>query len=775
MSMRFNRFYNKLSKKNSKINLASYDDKLISSVPAEELDLPNGYTISDNKVFYNDTEIGKFSYRNINSSSVSDDIDLDDIDIISNKEDSLDIDLDNINIPDKEDSLDIDLDNINIPDKEDPLDIDLDNNNIPDKEDSLDVDLDNINIIPSKATKVPKTTIDDTKLANEGHVFPSYEIKEEFTTQEQQELLEKIHDVQEDLRKSFLEYESNKKDLTEDYVKQIEGYKTRFNDLQQEIVFESKKETIEQLNELNLMKKQVDNVNGRIRFKLNNVNNDAKKDSKKTISALDRIKSVKKEDKEQEEEKRIELIKEYAGLFDKNQKLVLVCRELYDYLVESGEDKEYDSLKRSYFVLPNLLDSISSVEDIESKIKDAKYHNERLCEMIDNAKAKQEAEKSNKTENEEVKAKKALIAKSLLKDMKDIITKEAKVVGMRALAFTLKQVADIKKAAEEKVVEIKTSVPEKKYSTALDKIRAKKEQEDVKQEASDIVKELKEKTEEPKMVVPEFLRITKKEEKVEKVEPEVKPEPVVVEETITTKTDVDFETLDERIYNKYSVKDIKELDEKYTEKIEKFNSKLDKTNNKIEKTDKKIVEKEVALALAIESSNLENELIYREELQSLKEKLEELKNKAEKLKGKISDKEATINSIKERFTAESIKVYEENEAKELRIMQEKEDAMNARLEEEAILERDKNRKEISKVFRQDVAKEESALNFKTNNEIKKLLAYTKKLEAEGKDSKEFIKNYAAAIEAERKANENLKEFELAMGIVKDNKKTAKRK
>ena len=108
-------------------------------------------------------------------------------------------------------------------------------------------------------------------------------------------------------------------------------------------------------------------------------------------------------------------------------------------------------------------------------------------------------------------------------------------------------------------------------------------------------------------------------------------------------------------------------------------------------------------------------------------------------------------------------------------MQEKEDAMNARLEEEAILERDKNRKEISKVFRQDVAKEESALNFKTNNEIKKLLAYTKKLEAEGKDSKEFIKNYAAAIEAERKANENLKEFELAMGIVKDNKKTAKRK
>ena len=731
MSMRFNRFYNKLSKKNSKINLASYDDKLISSVPAEELDLPNGYTISDNKIYYNDNKIGDFSYRNINSSSVSDDIDLDDIDIISNKEDSLDIDLDNINIPDKEDP--------------------------------LDVDLDSINIIPSKATKVPKAIFNDE---NELDMDNNKKDEEKFTTEEQKELLEKIHDVQEGLRKSFLEYESNKKDLTEDYVKQIEGYKTRFNDLQQEIVFESKKETIEQLNELNLMKKQVDNVNGRIRFKLNNVNNDAKKDSKKTTSALDRIKSVKKEDKEQEEEKRIELIKEYADLFDQNQKLVLVCRALYDYLVESGEDKEYDSLKRRYFVLLDL--SRYSIEGIENMIKDAKYNNERLCEMIDNARAKQEAEKAKKTENEEVKAKKALIAKSLVKDMKDIITKEAKVVGMRALAFTLKQVADIKKAAEEKFVEIKTSVPEKKYRTALDKIRAKKEQEAVKQEASDIVKELKEKTEEPKMVVPEFLRIIKKEEKVEKVEPEVKPEPVVVEETITTKTDVNFNTLNERIYDKYSISDLKELDSK----IEKNNSKLEKTNEKIDKKEKKILEAEVGLELAIKNSDLESELVYRKKIEDLKSKLEELKDKAESLKFKIASRKDVVN----RFKEQSIVVYEQNLAEENRIMQEKEDAMNARLEKEAIEERDNTRKDISKVFRKAEDGELSALNYKNNNEIKKLLKYTSQLEEEGKDPKEFLKKYAEALEAEKKASDNLKELEMAMGLVKeDKKKTAKRK
>ena len=444
-------------------------------------------------------------------------------------------------------------------------------------------------------------------------------------------------------------------------------------------------------------------------------------------------------------------------------------------------------------------------------IKDAKYHKERLHDMVVNAKAKQEAEKSKKTENEEVKAKKASIAKALINDMKDIIVKEAKIKGMNALAFTLKQVSEIKKKQEAKIKLANIKSRKTKTNNILDKINAKRE-------ATNVVNEIKNKIAVPANIIPDFLRLTKEDDLADKRRKDIEDSEKAVEKarlarenarlekerkeqeekeqarrlaqakkereeaekqeiinSIKNDSDVDFETLDERIYNKYSIKDLKELDEKYTEKIEKFNSKLDKTNSKIEKTDKKILEKEVALTLAIESSNTENELLYRSEILELKEKLEELKDKAETLKAKISDKEATISSIKERFTAESIKVYEENEAEELRIMQEKEDAMNARLEEEAILERDKNRKEISKVFRQDVAKEESALNFKTNNEIKKLLAYTKQLEAEGKDSKEFIKNYAAAIEAERKANDKLKELELAMGIVKDNKKTSKRK
>ena len=574
--------------------------------------------------------------------------------------------------------------------------------------------------------------------------------------------------------------------------------------MQEEITFESKSKTEAQLDELIRMKKQVDNSNNRV-----NMNKDVQKTqepSKKTTSALDRIRSAKKEDKEQEEEKRIELIKEYADLFDQNQKLVRVCRELYDYLVELDEDIGYVILKRIYFVLPNLFDSIYSVEEIEGMIKDAKYHNERLHEMIDNAKAKQEAEKSKKTENEEVKAKKASIAKALINDMKDIIVKEAKIKGMNALAFTLKQVSEIKKKQEAKIKLANIKSRKTKTNNILDKINAKRE-------ATNVVNEIKNKIAVPANIIPDFLRLTKEDDLADKRRKDIEDSEKALEKarlarenarlekeekekarrlaqtkkereeaekqeiinSIKNDSDVDFETLDERIYNKYSIKDLKELDEKYTEKIEKFNSKLDKTNSKIEKTDKKLLEKEVALTLAIESSNTENELLYRSEILELKEKLEELKNKAEKLKAKISDKEATISSIKERFTAESIKVYEENEAEELRIMQEKEDAMNARLEEEAILERDKNRKEISKVFRQDVAKEESALNFKTNNEIKKLLAYTKQLEAEGKDSKEFIKNYAAAIEAERKANDKLKELELAMGIVKDNKKTSKRK
>ena len=109
-------------------------------------------------------------------------------------------------------------------------------------------------------------------------------------------------------------------------------------------------------------------------------------------------------------------------------------------------------------------------------------------------------------------------------------------------------------------------------------------------------------------------------------------------------------------------------------------------------------------------------------------------------------------------------------------MQEKEDAMNARLEKEAIEERDNTRKDISKVFRKAEDGELSALNYKNNNEIKKLLKYTSQLEEEGKDPKEFLKKYAEALEAEKKASDNLKELEMAMCLVKeDKKKTAKRK
>ena len=392
------------------------------------------------------------------------------------------------------------------------------------------------------------------------------------------------------------------------------------------------------------MKKQVDNVNGRIRFKLNNINNDAKKDSKKTTSALDRIKLAKKEDKEQEElakakitkneEEKENLAQQYRNKYYENKGLVAECKKLLKYMdadkkvdFESREADYYNEELEDIFRFDLLASALPlSVSELEARIRMASSDHYKLKEFVKNAQdnlklnqtekeitgreileAAAKAEEAKKTENEEVKAKKALIAKSLVKDMKDIITKEAKVVGMRALAFTLKQVADIKKAAEEKFVEIKTSVPEKKYRTALDKIRAKKEQEAVKQEASDIVKELKEKTEEPKMVVPEFLRIIKKEEKVEKVEPEVKPEPVVVEETITTKTDVNFNTLNERIYDKYSISDLKELDSK----IEKNNSKLEKTNEKIDKKEKKILEAEVGLELAIKNSDLESELVYR--------------------------------------------------------------------------------------------------------------------------------------------------------------------
>ena len=843
MSMRFNRFYNKLSKKNNKINLASYDDKLISSVPAEELDLPNGYTISDNKVFYNDTEIGKFSYRNVDEMGS--------------------IDLDSINIVDNEPVLD--LDGINIPEEDNEPVLDLDGINIPEEDNEPVLDLDGINIVPSKATNVPKTTIDDTELVNEGHVFPSYEIKEEFTTQEQQELLEKIHDVQEDLRKSFLEYESNKKDLSEDYVKQIEGYKTRFNDMQEEITFESKSNTEAQLDELIRMKKQVDNSNNRVNMNINkkrieeynsyvydlrdmlerceilsehlteeekdlvkmfkasnntvsntHINlsfiplNGMIESKKEDISKIEKIleAAISRRDLSVEQEKTDNLDKEKEKLADEyrtkyyeNKGLVAECKKLLKYM-DADKKVDFESREADYnneeledtfrFDFPTRKDRFGnvalplSISELEARIRMASSDHYKLKEFVKNAQdnktksnekeitgreileAAAKAEEAKKAENKEVKAKKALIAKSLVKDMKDIITKEAKVVGMRALAFTLKQVADIKKAAEEKVVEIKTSVPEKKYSTALDKIRAKKEQEAVKQEASDIVKELKEKTEEPKMVVPEFLRITKKEEKVEKVEPEVKPEPVVVEETITTKTDVNFNTLNERIYDKYSISDLKELDSK----IEKNNSKLEKTNEKIDKKEKKILEAEVGLELAIKNSDLESELVYRKKIEDLKSKLEELKDKAESLKFKIASRKDVIN----RFKEQSIVVYEQNLAEENRIMQEKEDVMNARLEKEAIEERDNTRKDISKVFRKAEDGELSALNYKNNNEIKKLLKYTSQLEEEGKDPKEFLKKYAEALEAEKKASDNLKELEMAMGLVKeDKKKTAKRK
>ena len=64
MSMRFNSFYNKLSRKNMKLNIASIDDKLISSVPAEKLELPKGYSIKNNKIYYRIKAIKVFTSGN---------------------------------------------------------------------------------------------------------------------------------------------------------------------------------------------------------------------------------------------------------------------------------------------------------------------------------------------------------------------------------------------------------------------------------------------------------------------------------------------------------------------------------------------------------------------------------------------------------------------------------------------------------------------------------------------------------------------------------------
>lgn len=229
--------------------------------------------------------------------------------------------------------------------------------------------------------------------------------------------------------------------------------------------------------------------------------------------------------------------------------------------------------------------------------------------------------------------------------------------------------------------------------------------------------------------------------------------------------DVDFDSLDKRIYDKYSVSDINEL----KDKIEDINSKIIEKNEKIERKEKQILETEVALDNAIKADDTENIDKYTEKLEKQRNKLEELKDKAEKLENKKEKKESVIS----RFKDESIRVYEESEREKQEEFEKEEQAMNERLEKEAIEERDKNRKEISKLFKNASDDEISPLTYKTKKEVQQYVSYIEKLKEEGKDPQEFIDKYDKALREERKASNNLKEIEDE--INSDKKKSSRKK
>lgn len=254
-------------------------------------------------------------------------------------------------------------------------------------------------------------------------------------------------------------------------------------------------------------------------------------------------------------------------------------------------------------------------------------------------------------------------------------------------------------------------------------------------------------------------REAKKEEQ-ERINSEIKES-----EDINIEPDVDFDSLDKRIYDKYSVSDINEL----KDKIEDINSKIIEKNEKIERKEKQILETEVALDNAIKADDTENIDKYTEKLEKQRNKLEELKDKAEKLENKKEKKESVIS----RFKDESIRVYEESEREKQEEFEKEEQAMNERLEKEAIEERDKNRKEISKLFKNASDDEISPLTYKTKKEVQQYVSYIEKLKEEGKDPQEFIDKYDKALREERKASNNLKEIEDE--INSDNKKSSRKK
>lgn len=283
------------------------------------------------------------------------------------------------------------------------------------------------------------------------------------------------------------------------------------------------------------------------------------------------------------------------------------------------------------------------------------------------------------------------------------------------------------------------------------------EEESLNDKKEDIEEEKNRKTEELKNKFKETR--TKKMEEQQKIEEE-KEEPKI-------DIDLDLDSLDKRIYDTYSVSDINEI----KSEISNIDSKINETSNKIDKKEKQILETEVALDLASQNSNIEKTQEYSEKLEKRRKKLEKLKEEQQELETKKEEKESVIN----RFKDESIRVYEQGEKAKQEEYEKEEKTMEERLEKEALEERDKNRKEIADVFKKATDDDLSALTHKSKKEIQQYVSSIEKLESEGKDVEKIKKEYDELLKAERKAIENRKKLEEEMGISDKGKKTSKKK
>lgn len=213
------------------------------------------------------------------------------------------------------------------------------------------------------------------------------------------------------------------------------------------------------------------------------------------------------------------------------------------------------------------------------------------------------------------------------------------------------------------------------------------------------------------------------------------------------------------IYEKYDVQDIK----KFEDLIGVEEAKIPLAQNDLDKLNTDL---EVLYAMRDYPEDLTEEQIDKL-IERKQAEIDNVNSKIDGLKSNIKQLETIIRV----FNEEAGRRYLEEEAKEeeqARIEETKEQELKA---QEELEEKEKYRKEVSKLFRNATDEEISPLAFKNNNEVRRYVKYI----ANSDDPEQAKKNYLEALKEERKAIERRRQLEEEMGVIKEDKKTSKKK